>query len=293
VKFSHFSRLSIISLWLLTFQVSWGAGYVPVARVAGGAVLDANAIATALGNNMLGAANPTDVGTILGAEIANNNVRFQIPSQKGLLSAHLVNQGHYVDWYAAPLRRMGAASRPILSRYALTGGDDGKTFDLCQQITSEVLDLLLSGHVSFSVGAFQYNGAVPLPGAHPANGFVLYANLAGHAVSTPAHASTLPGLVANLNDPSGQHSSAGGVIPMVTTDTNYLRIAIQVKESLPDATGVNVLQVVIITVFHENPASTGLRDSILPNGVDAMGHPLGTALGPPLALPDNRIPAVS
>jgi hypothetical protein len=55
------------------------------------------------------------------------------------------------------------------------------------------------------------------------------------------------------------------------------------------------LQVIVITMFPENPTSDGLRDSILPNGADAAGHPLGVAVGAlsHSSAPDKRIPAVS
>jgi hypothetical protein len=115
-----------------------------------------------------------------------------------------------------------------------------------------------------------------------ANGFIIYANLAGHDID-------------HLNDPSGVYFPAKAVAATVGTNTSYLKVAIQVKEPLPDLTGGNVLQVVIVTMFPENPVSNSLKNSILPNGVDVVGNPLGVAVGvlPPPHAPDKRIPAVA
>jgi hypothetical protein len=150
MKFFYFSRLFVAFLCLLVFKVSDGAGYVPMTR--GG---DAHVMTVALRNGMLGVANPRDVGLILGAEVTTgNNIRFQLDSQKGLLSDHLVTEGHYVNWYAVLPRKIEAIPiRFLLSRYTIVDvADDHKTFDLCQQITSNILNLLLSGRVSFSIG---------------------------------------------------------------------------------------------------------------------------------------------
>lgn len=141
-------------------------------------------------------------------------------------------------------------------------------------IVADLLKLLLSGKVSFCIGKIQG----PIPTQSDEYGFVLYANITGHGIT-------------NLATVSGCYERNG---------SNYLRIVFRfmgrLRIELNDL-GLPNKQLNIITMFHENPASGDLAESILPAGVGpAPGlNPLGTSIGhlPGDGTPDNRVPPVA
>ncbi|MDR1435309.1 MAG: hypothetical protein LBI77_02800 [Puniceicoccales bacterium] len=293
MKFLRFCKLFIFSLNLRILAGLYGSTYTPIARK-GTASSNANTIAVELRNCMLKVANPKDVGPILRKEIESNDPRAKIASQKILLSDHLRRNGHYTDYYAIWDRRQNR-SLPH-SVYAINPSKTQAdcTADVFDGIVSNILDLLFSGRVSFSIGQLQTNGNQA--NRNQANGFVLYANLNGHNIT-------------NLDSPSGVCTFSNTTTTTTTTTTekinsDYLRVVIQivhgvggapVNDSFKGITPELSLQVVIITMFHENPKSRALADSILPNGVDAQDCPQGKSVGslPMIAgTPDNRMPPV-
>lgn len=248
---------------LVNFQCN-GMAYVPIVRMG----QTSQQLANALHRNILGAANPCEVGQIIAAEIANNDVSCQLGPQTTLLSQHLREHGHWNDTYA--LRAYRGAYAPV-SRYTTTVANLNVV--ALDTIVANLLNLLLSGRVSFCIGAVQGPFA-------PRNeyGFVIYANITGHGI-------------ANLAAVSGQHGGFG---------TNYLRIVFRFMDRLRaelDTLGLADQQLNIVTMFHENPASRDLAGSILPAGVGPAPNfaPLGGPIGllPGGGAPDNRVPPVA
>lgn len=256
------TRLLVVSFYflLVDFQCS-GMAYVPIAR----AGQTSQQLANTLRLNILGAANPREVGQIIAAEIANNDVSCQLGPQTTLLSQHLREHGHWNDTYALVGRR--GAYAPA-SRYATAVANLNVV--ALDTIVADLLNLLLSGRVSFSVGVVQ--------GAIHGYAFMLYANITNHGI-------------ANLAVVSGLHNGV---------NTDHLRVVFRFMDRLRaelDTLGLPDQQLNIITMFHENPTSVDLAASILPAGVGpAPGLvPLGIAIGalPGGGAPDNRVPPVA
>ena len=249
---------------LVDFQCN-GMDYRPIVRTG----QTSQQLANSLHQNLLKASNPCEVGQIIATEIANNDVSCQIGPQITLLSQHLREHGHWNDIYALNAFRRNRAPD---SRYATTVANLN-VVEL-DTIVADLLKLLLSGRVSFCIGEIQ--GPIPPQGGE--YGFVLYANITGHGIT-------------NLATVSGRYSGNG---------SNYLRIVFRFMDKLRAELGdlgLQNKQLNIITMFHENPASSNLANSILPAGVSpAPGLvPLGTSIGP---LPggaalDNRVPPVA
>ena len=225
-------------------------------------------LANELHRNLLNASNPREVGQIIAAEIANNDVSCQIGPQATLLSQHLREHGHWNDVYALNAFRGNHAPK---SRYATTVANLN-VVEL-DTIVADLLKLLLSGKVSFCIGETQ--GPVPPRDEYS---FVLYANITGHGI-------------ANLAAISGRHNGSG---------SNYLRIVFRFMDRLRaelNSLGLQNKQLNIITMFHENPRSNGLARAVLPAGIDPASGlvPLGRSIGhlPGGMAPDNRVPPVA
>jgi hypothetical protein len=254
-------------LFLQCFPCKGAGSYVPIGRTG----KTSQALATRLRNKLLRVANPRDIGPILAAEISNNDHRCSLVNQLIYVCEHLREHGHWNNAYAIVQHR--GKNTPD-SKYETNSDLDVSGFD---QVIQNLINLLLSVRTYFSVVALQgpFN---PLPPEVPRNeyGFVLCANIDNHDIG-------------KLLSPSGKHK---------VTDTNYIRIAFRFMDRIRmdlGPLGLPNLQVIIVTMFPENPASNSLKNSILPNGVDAAGNPLGVAVGalPPPHAPDKRIPAVA
>jgi hypothetical protein len=242
------------------FSCEGAGGYIPVNRMG----KTSQALATRLRNRLLSVVNPTDIGPILAAEIHNNDHRCDRDTQLTYLTEHLREHGHWEDAYAIVQHRGMHAPD---SKYETNPDLNVHEFD---QITQDLVNLLLSRRVSFSIGELQDQD-------RDICSFVLYANIGGCGIN-------------NLLSPPGRH---------IGRNTNYIRIAFRFMDRIRMDLGplnLHSLQLIIVTMFPENPASNGLCDSILPNGVDVVtGNPAGAALGA-LPLPssvDSRIPAVA
>ncbi|MDR2371869.1 MAG: hypothetical protein LBD60_01845 [Puniceicoccales bacterium] len=214
------------------------------------------------------------MGPILTAEIGNNDHYCDLGTQLNYLAEHLREHGHWGDAYALKTYRGPKAPD---SKYETNPVLNVNEFD---RVIQNLINLLLSGRVSFGIGERQspFNPPHPEP-LRKEYGFVLYANINNHGIS-------------NLLSPSGKHTHGGSV-----KSTDYIRIVFRFMDRVRmdlGSLGLPNLQLIIITMFPENPASNGLCDSILPNGVDTVGNPMGVALGalPLSPAPDNRIPAV-
>jgi hypothetical protein len=265
-EIAYLNNIFWFILSLQCFSCKGAGSYVPIDRIG----KTSQALAARLRNKLLRVANPRDIGPILAAEINNNDHRCSLVNQLIYLCEHLREQGHGDDVYALKARRLN----PPDSKYQTNSKEEASEFD---QIIQNLINLLLSVRTSFSVGALQgpFN---PLPPEVPRNeyGFVLYANIDNHDIG-------------KLLSPSGKHK---------VTDTIYIRIAFRFMDRIrmdSGSFGLANLQLIIVTMFPENPASNSLKNSILPNGVDAAGNPLGVAVGvlPPPHAPDKRIPAVA
>ena len=254
---------NIFLIILGCFLSGRAVGYVPINR----AGKTSQALVTELRNRLLRVASPTDIGPILAAEIGNNAHSCDLGSQLNYLAEHLREHGHWEKICAMKAHRETKAPD---SEYETIGGLNVVEFD---QIVQNLVNLLLSGRVSFSVGA-RHGPFNPLPPEPPRNeyGFVLYANINNHDID-------------NLLSPSGRHKGGG-----IVRNTDYIRVAFRFMDRIRmdlGPSGLPDLQLIIVTIFSENPASDYLRDSILPNGVDAAGNPAGGIVGvaPPLPLP--------
>jgi hypothetical protein len=263
---AHLNSIFWFILFLQCFPCKGTGGYVLINRTG----KTSEQLVRELQGRFLRVVNPTDIGPILVAEINNNDRRCNLTNQFAHLCQHLREQGHGDGVYALKARRR----KPPDSKYRTNSKGEVSVFE---QIVRDLVNLLLSGRVSFSVGKRQgpFNPPRPEP-PRDEYGFVLYANIDNHSIG-------------NLLSPSGKHKG---------TDTNYIRIAFRFMDRVRielDSLGVPDPQLIIVTMFPENPASDGLRDSILPNGVDVVtGNPMGAALGapPPPPAADSRMAPV-
>lgn len=243
----------VLFCFLLPNLQCYGMNYVPLNR----AGQSSQQLATTLHQNILTANNSTEVARIIATEIGSNNIACQLESQVAFLNQHLREHGHWIDAYM--LWTYGAAPD---SRYATTARS---AFEFDRMI-SDLLNLLLSGRVSFSVGALQG----PFSGRRKEYGFVLFANITNHGIT-------------NLSAVSGQYRGA---------NTNYLKIVFRFMDRLSsdlNTLGLADQQLIIVTMFHENPSSTELANSVHPTG-GALVVTIGVL--PPIGR-DNRVPQVA